>query len=262
MKTEDPFRLAHNPELLGKKWQQIARRCGASFEAVLEQDALPVFCFRSRNFVPGVEGAIYLSAGIHGDEPASVLGLLSWAEKNLATLKNRPVLMFPCLNPWGLRENSRRCARGGDLNRVWNQSRHPLVRCVEKNLAGVRFSSALTLHEDYDASGIYLYEPSRQVRSPAGEEILRRLAKAGCIVDSRRKIEGIRPTVPGLIRRKKISGNILSSLPEALFLFFHPAFSTARVFTFETASETDLHLRIQAQELFVEAALEFPTGEN
>ena len=50
---------------------------------------------------------IYLSAGIHGDESASTEALLAWAENNSETLQSLQLLIFPCLNPWGLVHNKR-----------------------------------------------------------------------------------------------------------------------------------------------------------
>src|SRR5438128_2164157 len=71
--------------------------------------------------------AVYLSAGIHGDEPAGPEALISWAEADPERLRKHALLIFPCLNPWGLVNNIRLDADGRDLNRSFQLAGHPFV---------------------------------------------------------------------------------------------------------------------------------------
>jgi predicted deacylase len=103
-------------------------------------------------------GGIYISAGIHGDEAGATEGLITWAEKNSRNLARLPLLIFPCLNPWGLMHNMRTNETGVDLNRAFQRDDVPVVRALRELLKAHQFEVALILHEDYDAQGIYLYE--------------------------------------------------------------------------------------------------------
>ena len=102
--------------------------------------------------------SVYLSAGIHGDEPAPVEGLIRWAEASLAKLESWNWMIFPCLNPWGLERNIRFDAEGRDLNRFYDSRKVLQINAQRALMRGARFDAAATLHEDYDSRGFYLYE--------------------------------------------------------------------------------------------------------
>ncbi len=60
---------------------------------------------------------IALIAGVHGDEPEGVYVLenwLKWLKCNAPTL---PLLVFPCINPDGIKNNTRQNSNKVDLNR-------------------------------------------------------------------------------------------------------------------------------------------------
>jgi len=97
--------------------------------------------------------SVYLSAGIHGDEPASVEGLIVWAESSLNKTADWNWMIFPCLNPWGLERNVRFDEEGRDLNRFYNSRKIPQIAAQRDLMKGKRFDLAITLHEDYDARG-------------------------------------------------------------------------------------------------------------
>jgi murein peptide amidase A len=218
-----------------------------------EHDGYPVLAITTSAWDRAAPDALYLSAGIHGDEPAGTEALLEWAEAEGRALRHLPLLVLPCLNPWGLQENSRRDRSGRDLNREWKTSTHPLVGAVKSLLIGRRIGLALTLHEDYDGQGFYLYEPTR-FRPPHvwGERIVEQV---GPILppDRRRLIDGRTQTAPGIIRRYLLSPERMAPEPEALFLHYHVA---DRTFTFETPSEFAIELRVAAQVAAISAAVQ------
>src|SRR3712207_8217480 len=46
-------------------------------------------------------------------------------------LRTLPLLIFPCLNPWGLVNNTRADAEGRDLNRLFHTHTAPIVNAVK-----------------------------------------------------------------------------------------------------------------------------------
>lgn len=191
--------------------------------------------------------SLYLSAGIHGDEPAPVEALIRWAEGRGRTWDRWNLTIFPCINPWGLERNIRFDAEGRDLNRCYNSRKVPQITAQRSVLRGRHFDIALCLHEDYDSRGYYLYEIASGRRG-IGEGILARID--GPIgPDDRRSIDGHKAR-GGLIRRR-INPDLLPGHPEAFLLHFHHA---ARSLTFETPSEAALPDRVEAQKAFLDAA--------
>jgi len=230
---------AHDYQHLVARWGRVARAAGLRLRPLAQDDGFDLFYVETPHLA-GNSG-LYLSAGIHGDEPAAPEALVRWAEKNAARLATMPLLIFPCLNPWGLRNNMRTDSQGRDLNRMFHEDSHPVVAAVRRVTRPHRFHIALPMHEDYDAQGIYLYEVQRG-RHGFGEELLRRAAKI-LPVDPRVKID-TSIAKDGLIRRR-ISRKKFETMgyPEAIWLHL---FHSQNTFTFETPSEAALDLRVRA----------------
>ena len=196
------------------------------------------------------ESGIYISAGIHGDEVGAVEGLLRWSEQKGGKLSALPLLLYPCLNPWGMVENSRYCKGGKDLNRLWGGEKSVLTSAIQDRIKDMRFRLILNLHEDYDARGLYLYE---LIRGPSahdrGEKILQR-AESLIPRDTRDSIEG-KKVRNGIIRPRP--RNFLpDELPEALYLYRN---HTDHSYTLETPSELDLGVRANAHVRMIDTAL-------
>jgi murein peptide amidase A len=239
----------HNYDYLIKRWKAVARKSGVICQPYSRAEEFDLFYLRSPALKEGRSG-IYLSAGIHGDEAASTEGLFQWALLHYTILKELPVMIFPCLNPWGLVNNRRTDSEGRDLNRSFHLDELPRIRDHKTVLNGFRFRLALCLHEDYDAQGVYLYEIKKRL-SPFGQELL---GAAGFYVpvDLRRTIEGRRAKQGWIARRvSKFPASI--GLPESLYLSRN---HSDRNITLETPSEYDLGLRIQAQIAAIQRAIE------
>ena len=137
------------------------------------------------------------------------------------------------------------------MNRAWSDNSHPVIGKVIERFAGAHFRYAINLHEDFDADGIYLYDP------PAGKK-MDNLAQAILLsgskyipVDLRKKIEG-RWARNGIIRPSK-SSLPKEGLPEAAFL---EELRSDRTFVFETPSEYDFKSRVLAQVAMLDRVLE------
>jgi len=153
----------HHYALLIQRWRALARQTGIRIREFARADDARGFYVSTRAL--GTENGIYISAGIHGDEPAGVVALLRWAEQNAARLNTIPLMMFPCLNPWGLVNNARRDASGNDLNRLFHLETSPVIAALKRLLLPFQFSSALMLHEDFDGQGL---SGASDIRRPSG----------------------------------------------------------------------------------------------
>ena len=235
---------SHDYKLLVRGWRAVARSAGARLQLLATAGTLPVYFLRTA--VENDPRAIYLSAGIHGDESAGPAALLAWAEQNSEKLRAYPFLIFPCLNPWGLLNNSRYDAQGVDLNRTFSDKHPPTpVRELLRLIDGQRFALSLTLHEDYDATGFYVYEVMR--RAPFwGEQILRK-ARPLIAIDSRANIDRRRAR-RGLVRRQ-FKPQRFPEMPESIYLHRRHSY---RTFTTETPSEFALETRIAAHVATIE----------
>jgi predicted deacylase len=238
---------AHDYRGVVEAWRVLASDAGAEIGVFAADGGYPVI-WVAKEGDPSERG-LYLSAGIHGDEPASVWGLIEWARLRLARQK-RPLVIFPCLNPWGLVNNSREDRRGRDLNRTFTSPMPALVRRWERVLARYTpegwFHTAVCLHEDYDARGNYCYELYRRGRPAFAREAMD-AASVHIPNDPRHVIEG-RAAEDGLIRRAALPK--MDGWPEAFSLYTHWAW---QVLTFETPSEFSLYRRVLAQAAFVRA---------
>ncbi len=230
----------HNYQLLVQRWKRVARKAGLTLD-VLGQTAtgIEIIFLQSPSENPK-QPSLYLSAGIHGDEPAATEGLIEWAESEPEFLRTTNVLIFPCLNPWGLLWNSRFDEKGRDLNRLYHLTHVPRINAQKRLIKGRQFDLAIAMHEDFDATGIYLYEIPGA--SPyLGEKILSSASKF-LPLEHRKTIEGRRCRA-GLIRRD-VSPESMPEHPEAFFLHFG---HSKRTLTFETPSEFCIDQRVKAQ---------------
>src|SRR3954467_11193321 len=70
---------------------------------------------------------LYISSGIHGDEPSGPLAILQLLEEDRWP-GGIQIWLSPCLNPNGFRLNTRENENGVDLNRDYRSRRTPEVR--------------------------------------------------------------------------------------------------------------------------------------
>ena len=105
---------------------------------------------------------VLITGGMHGDEPAGVEAVLQFlARDNTTLLKNFSFIVVPCINPYGYVHGTRETYNGVDINRSFETDDIVEVAIVKKALGQTQFSLAIDFHEDYDATGFYLYEGNR-----------------------------------------------------------------------------------------------------
>ncbi len=253
---DDTAQRVHDYRHLVARWRRVARAAGLKLAAFAQAGDFPVYALSTRDHA---DGGLYVSAGIHGDEPAATEGLLQWAETRLpALVRGRcplPLLILPCLNPWGLVNNCRSNEEGKDLNRLFDRDDVTPIRAWKQLVADRRFALALALHEDYDARGTYLYETHR--RAPDwGADLLAR-CQGTLPLENRRRIEG-RTFRNGVFLRRRGLENIPFH-PEAIHLYLR---HSPHVITFETPSEFGLARRVRAHVLLVEECVRRLVSEH
>lgn len=238
----------HDYRHLVQRWRQLAARAGLRMRKLVNEGQFDLYSVESP--AAAAEGGIYLSAAIHGDEPAASEALITWAENNARKLRRIPLLMFPCLNPWGLVNNCRYDREGRDLNRLFHSEDVPVLKALRERIAGRRFALALQLHEDYDGQGYYLYEVQR-VSPHWGEELLE-AASREIPIEPRVRVDG-RKFRAGLMRRRMEHRRFERiGYPEAVWLHLHHAF---RTFTVESPSEFSLEQRVRAHVAVIDTAV-------
>ena len=244
---------SHDYGHLIRRWRTVARARGLRLVPYASASGYELFYAETRRPIPELP-CIYLSAGIHGDESASTEACLEWMATTRLTARDFNVMIFPCLNPWGLVNNRRTDENGRDLNRTYHDDAVPQTAAHKAALAGRQFRLALALHEDYDANGVYIYEV-RAARPYWAGDILRAAARH-IPADTRRTIEG-RGSRAGIVRRP-IDLALMPEHPEAFVLYFHHA---DRIFTIETPSEAHIDVRVTAHVAMVECAVRLALGK-
>lgn len=198
---------------------------------------------------------IYLSAGIHGDEPAGPLAVLDLLEQDCLPA-DAWIWLLPCLNPTGFPRNSREAASGIDLNRDY---RHPRSPEIQAHVAWMQrqpmFDLTLCLHEDWEASGFYVYELNPDHHASLAEAMVRG-ARAVCPIDDASTIDG-REAHGGIIR-PGLDPATRPEWPEAFYLLQN---KTRLSYTLEAPSDFELPTRRAALVAAIREALgEFCSG--
>src|SRR5258708_6835444 len=193
-----------------------ARANGWSIENISAAPKLDLLAFiRPPAIEPQPSPRVYISAGIHGDEPAGPLAVRTLLQEN--TWPNHCALwLCPCLNPSGFARNLRENARDTDLNR---QYLHPQAEEIVAHIDWLKrqpnFDLCLCLHEDWESHGFYIYELNPDNRPSLAESIVKGIAEV-CPIDRSEIIED-RPAHKGIIR-PSVDPRSRPQWPEAFFL--------------------------------------------
>ena len=220
-----------------RETHRLALAHGWESETFLKADDFELRGYRRT--IPGATKNLYLSTGIHGDEPAGPLALLQLLEENRWPEAN--LWLVPCVNPTGFRNNTRENALGIDLNRDYRHLNTPEVRAHVSWLEQQpEFDLTLILHEDWESNGFYVYELNPKNKPSLAEQIVEGVRDL-CPIETAELVDNwecragiIRPQVDPLDRPQ---------WAEAIYLSVK---KTAQSYTLETPSDFPLALRVGA----------------
>lgn len=199
---------------------------------------------------PAAGPRVYLSSGIHGDEPAGPLALLKLMEDGFFA-EGVDWLLGPALNPTGLDAGTRENAAGVDLNRDYYQRSTAEVAAHAAWLeSGAVPDLFISLHEDWEANGFYFYEINLGVDEPCRAEDLLDAVRPWFQPDPGHTIDGHSPRGPGWIFHAA-EADVPEGWPEAIFL---AKLGCPLSFTFETPSHAGIADRVAAHCAAVRAA--------
>jgi protein MpaA len=192
---------------------------------------------------------IYVSTGIHGDEPAGPIAMLQLLQRN-EWPADCEIWLCPCLNPAGFVLGTRENDKGVDLNRDYLQLQTDEIRAHAAWLTRQpQFDVCLMLHEDWESNGFYVYEQNPERLPSLAEAIIERVEKV-CPIDRSEIIEG-REAKNGIIR-PIVDMKARQDWPESFYMINH---KTRRSYTLEAPSDYSLQIRVDALVAGVNAAV-------
>lgn len=230
----DPFRW---PDFLDD-FGELAAGCGFKSEVILETEDGPVTAWEREGCGP----LVYLSAGIHGDEPAGPLAALELMRAG-AFIEDIHWLICPALNPGGLKLGTRENRQGHDLNRDYFLHNTVEVAAHARWLSRDRVPDVFfSLHEDWESEGFYFYEIN--LKKDAPERAASVLSAVAPYFQAERgpEIDGHEVREPGWIYHGA-EADLPDAWPEAIFLAKR---GCPLSFTFETPSKGLLKERVAA----------------
>ncbi len=225
----------------------LARTRGFRVSSFGMRDGIPLVAFVRHGPIGGPR--FYLSAGSHGDEPAPPLAIERMLE-NDGFDRAASWYIAPLINPTGLRRGQRESRDGIDLNWDYRQPISPEIIAHTRWLeAQPGFDLALCLHEDWEASGFYLYDhdPAEQ---PDLVHAMLEAAGTHVPIALETVIDGWRVDETGVIR-PFINTRTHPRWPEAVYLRQR---HTRLCYTTETPSSLAMEERIRAIEAVVQTA--------
>jgi len=235
-------------------WETFDRDFAVRIRAAGFKDAAPGGSPFQAWHRPGNGRRIYVSAGIHGDEPAGPLAMLRLLGERWFAGSAADWTICPALNPDGLRTGTRENANGIDLNRDYqNRISKEVAAHAEWLLSRATPELFLSLHEDWETDGFYFYEINLGEDRPALAEAILRETSRILPIEPGPLIDGHDVRAPGWIHHAA-EADLPESWPEAIFLAKN---GCPLSFTFETPSQADLEKRIATHLAAIQTAVDW-----
>ena len=198
---------------------------------------------------------VYISTGMHGDEPAGPLALLELLRGGLL---DRPLsfCFCPALNPTGLAAGTRENAQllgGVDLNRDYLKCSSKEVSGHVKWLVGFEPELFISLHEDWESGGFYYYEINTAGDDPQRYTKLAQRIGSVMPMETEQRIDDHEVREPGWIYHEAVA-DVVGSWPEAIYIASR---GCPLSFTFESPSSLAMEARVAAHVAAVNAVLDY-----
>ncbi len=182
---------------------------------------------------------VLLTSGVHGDEPAGIEAVLRFFESTPPTYPSFEFVVVPCVNPTGYVRSTRENNRGIDINRSFEADDEEEVLIIKKLLKGERFDCHVDFHEDWEATGFYMYETCESGVG-VGPTIIERVGTIIPIDPDGEESEDSDPVSPGVLC-------VQPSWGQQGLLTYVLAYHTDHAVMFETPSGVEMETRIAAQ---------------
>lgn len=236
-----------DPEVWETRWAQVARKGNwrVMQERLLPGVPLPLRFWHRPSPVAGAP-SVLLSAGIHGDEPAGPEALLQLAEQETDGPRIN-AYVAPLLNPGGWLKQTRENLDGIDLNRDFKHRASAEVRAYiawVEQLSGLDLH--LSLHEDWEYDGGYLYEINTSDRPSLAEPLLEAMRAETGLLEAP-LIDGHCPCAPGFIQHEA-EPDEPEGWPEAIYLVRRQPLLS---YTAETPSQQPLARRVSCHQAII-----------
>ncbi len=190
---------------------------------------------------------VLVTSGTHGDEPAGPKAVLHFLRRDLTDLlQHFNFLILPCINPYGYVHSQRENREGEDINRAFEKENVAEANIVKEALRKQRFSLFIEFHEDWEATGFYLYE-GRHETCGIGPEIIRRVEKIGPIDTETSEND--------ILVSKGVYGVDPAWGTQGMASYIHH-FHSDHVITCETPTGWDLERRADAHQIALDTVLE------
>jgi protein MpaA len=240
--------LPLNPADFISQFDAAARRADLKVQTYGEITGHPLNAYTKRT--PGIRPRVYISTGMHGDEPAPPLALLRLVEEGFFD-ERCTWFICPLLNPTGFALRTRENFGHVDLNRDYKS----LVAAeVLAHVAWLRqqprFDLAVCGHEDWEAQGFYLYEVNLGGHPTLANAMIT-AARAHGPIENATVIDGREIAEPGIIR-PTADPAVRETWPESLYLAYNHCTLN---YTIESASAQPIEQRIATQCAVLKAAI-------
>lgn len=231
-----------------------AAKEGFVCQELVATEAGPLVAWERRGGGPRV----YVSAGMHGDEPAGPLAMLELLRGGFFR-EGVDWALCPALNPTGLAGGTRESACGRDLNRDYLKQETREVR-AHADWLGSRTLPVLfiSLHEDWEAQGFYFYEINLGEDQPRRAGSLLDAVSPWFPAEAGPEIDGHAPRSAGWIYHEA-EADVPEGWPEAIYL---AKLGCPLSFTFETPSLACLGDRVAAHVAALKALVAYETRSD
>lgn len=248
----DPVKASPAPLLdpaeFTSRFAATARAAAFNEEKFGETGSYPLLAYTRQ--AAGSKPRIYLSAGIHGDEPAPPWALAALLEAGRFD-DRASWWLCPLLNPLGFVRGTRENADGIDLNRDYKSPRSGEIQShVSWLQRQPSFDLCCCIHEDWEATGFYLYELNPLGRPSLAYAMLD-AARLHCPIEPATLIDGRDIAEPGIIR--PVADPLLrETWPETIYLREHHG---TLHYTIESPSGLPRDARVRTLVAVLDAAL-------